>query len=113
VTAEDEREPDYRMSLAAERTFLAYIRTGLALAAAGVAVAGALPDAGAKVLRQAVGFVLVLLGGSVLAFARPRWRAVTAAMRAGRPLPAVRFSAVLSVALTAVIVAAAVVVVLA
>jgi uncharacterized membrane protein YidH (DUF202 family) len=25
---EDEREPDYRMSLAAERTFLAYVRTG-------------------------------------------------------------------------------------
>jgi putative membrane protein len=113
VTAEDEREPDYRMSLAAERTFLAYIRTGLALAAAGVAVAGALPDAGAKVLRQAVGFVLVIIGGSVLAFARPRWRSVTAAMRSGQPLPPFRFGLVLSLALTAVIVGAAVVVVLA
>ena len=39
-----EDEPDYRTSLAAERTYLAYVRTALALLAAGVAVAGALPD---------------------------------------------------------------------
>ncbi|MDT4977714.1 MAG: hypothetical protein QOG98_3472, partial [Pseudonocardiales bacterium] len=43
---DEKREPDYRMSLAAERTYLAYLRTGLALLAAGVAVVGALPDAG-------------------------------------------------------------------
>ena len=43
----EEQEPDYRMSLAAERTYLAYLRTGLALTAAGVAVAGAFPQAGA------------------------------------------------------------------
>jgi putative membrane protein len=110
---EDEREPDYRMSLAAERTFLAYIRTGLALAAAGVAVAGALPNAGVKVLRQVVGFALVVAGGFILAFARPRWKRVTEAMRRGEPLPAPRYSAVLSAGLVAVIVGAAVIVVLA
>jgi putative membrane protein len=110
---EDEREPDYRMSLAAERTFLAYIRTGLALAAAGVAVAGALPDAGAKVLRQVIGLTLVVTGGFVLAIARPRWRSVTAAMRAGEPLPPFRFGAALSVALVAAMAGAAVLVVLA
>ncbi|MDT4961149.1 MAG: putative rane protein [Pseudonocardiales bacterium] len=62
-----EREPDYRMSLAAERTYLAYLRTGLALLAAGVAVVGALPDAGAQLLRRCVGLVLVGVGGTVLA----------------------------------------------
>jgi putative membrane protein len=110
---EDEREPDYRMSLAAERTFLAYVRTGLALAAAGVAVAGALPDAGAKVLRQVVGFALVLMGGFVLGFGRLRWRSVTSAMRRREPLPSFRVGAALSVALVAVLIGAAVVVVLA
>jgi len=110
---EDEHEPDYRMSLAAERTFLAYVRTGLALAAAGVAVAGALPDAGAKGLRQVVGFVLVAIGGLVLGLARPRWKSVTTAMRRGQPLPAFPFGAALSVALIVVIVGAAVIVILA
>ena len=82
-----EREPDYRMSLAAERTYLAYLRTGLALLAAGVAVVGALPNAGAEVLRRCLGLVLVLVGGTVLAVARPRWVAVDRAMRRGEPLP--------------------------
>jgi putative membrane protein len=82
-----EQEPDYRMSLAAERTYLAYLRTGLALLAAGVAVVGALPNAGAEVLRRCVGLVLVVVGGTLLAVARPRWVAVDRAMRRGEPLP--------------------------
>ena len=41
-----ESEPDYRMSLAAERTCLTDVLTALALMAAEVAVVGALPDAG-------------------------------------------------------------------
>jgi putative membrane protein len=83
----EERDPDYRMSLAAERTYLAYLRTGLALVAAGVAVVGALPDAGAEVVRRVVGLWLVLVGGAVLAVARPRWLAVERAMRRAQPLP--------------------------
>ena len=77
-------EPDYRMSLAAERTYLAYVRTALALLAAGVAVAGALPDAGHEGLRRVMGVVLVLAGLLVGATARARWRAVDSSMRRGR-----------------------------
>ena len=55
-------EPDYRMSLAAERTYLAYVRTSLALLAAGVAVVGVLPNAGHLPLRRATGLVLVARG---------------------------------------------------
>jgi putative membrane protein len=75
------------MSLAAERTYLAYVRTSLTLIAAGVAVVGALPDAGQEELRRVIGVLLVALGVAVAATARQRWRSVTAAMRAGRPLP--------------------------
>ena len=75
------------MSLAAERTYLAYLRTGLALMAAGVGVAGALPGAGAKGLRRVIGLVLVLAGVGVLLEARRRWSAVDRAMRRGEPLP--------------------------
>jgi putative membrane protein len=76
------------MSLAAERTYLAYLRTGLALMAAGVGVAGALPDAGAHALRRAIGVILVLAGAGVLVESRRRWIAVERAMRLGEPLPA-------------------------
>jgi len=78
---------DYRMSLAAERTYLAYVRTALALLAAGVAVVGALPDAGHESLRRAAGVVLVLTGLAVAGTARQRWRAVDDAMRRGAALP--------------------------
>jgi putative membrane protein len=82
-----EGEPDYRSSMAAERTYLAYLRTGLALMAAGVAVVGALPDAGAEVLRRIMGIGLILIGAAVLGVARPRWVAIDKAMRRGAPLP--------------------------
>jgi putative membrane protein len=109
----EEQEPDYRMSLAAERTYLAYLRTGLSLVAAGVAVVAALPDAGAEVLRRAVGLWLVLVGGTVLATARPRWVAVNRAMRRGQPLPSSLPMKISGIALVAAAVAAAAVVVIA
>ena len=80
-------EPDYRMSLAAERTYLAYVRTALAFLAGGVAVAGAFPDAGHAGLRRLIGVVLVLIGGFVAVTAGRRLSGVTAAMRSGAPLP--------------------------
>ena len=107
---EGEREPDPRMSLAAERTYLAYLRTGLALTAAGVGVAGALPHAGAETLRRVIGVVLVLVGAFVLGVARLRWKAVDAAMRRGEPLPDNRVIANVSWLLVVVAIAAAVLV---
>jgi len=50
-------QPDYRFTLANERTFLAWIRTALALLAAGVAVVQ-LTGLGSPVLRLAAGLVL-------------------------------------------------------
>ena len=75
------------MSLAAERTYLAYLRTALALSAAGIAVVGALPEAGALQLRRVIGALLVLLAVLVGSTARLRWVEVERAMRAGAPLP--------------------------
>src|SRR6478672_4612998 len=75
------------MSLAAERTYLAYVRTSLALLAGGVAVVGALPNAGHEGLRRAIGIVLVVVGAIVGASARVRWRQVDDAMRRGAALP--------------------------
>ena len=100
------------MSLAAERTYLAYLRTGLAMTAAGVAVAGALPHAGASALRRGVGVALVLAALTMFVIARQRWLAVERAMRRGEPLPRAVPAQLLAWVLV-VVAAAAVVIVLA
>jgi putative membrane protein len=84
------------MSLAAERTYLAYVRTALALLAGGVAVVGALPEAEYPGLRRAIGSLLVLLGLLVAGGARARWRQVDSAMRRGEPLPRTRVGTTVS-----------------
>lgn len=108
---QEEQEPDYRMSLAAERTYLAYLRTGLALTASGVAVAGAFPEAGALLLRRVVGVVLVLSGAGIAWGGRRRFRAVQAAMRRGEPLPGTGLVQALGWVLVAVALTAAALVV--
>jgi putative membrane protein len=109
----EQPNPDYRMTLAAERTYLAYVRTGLALTAGGVAVAGALPHAGAEGLRRGLGIALVVIGGAVFATARRRWTAVTRAMQHGEPLPPPRLGLAVSVLLVLAAAAAVAVVILA
>jgi putative membrane protein len=96
--AESGSEPDYRVSLALERTYLSYVRTALALLAAGVAVVGAFPDAGYLALRRTIGVVLVVAGLVLAAGARVRWRQVDAAIRRGDPLPRSRLGLPIAVA---------------
>jgi putative membrane protein len=87
---------DYRFTLANERTFLAWIRTALALVAGGVAAAKAL-DFDHEVWRWVIA-VPPMAAGTVLAFeAQRRWRLYEREMRAGRPLPAERRVAVVGV----------------
>lgn len=75
--AGQDREPDYRMSLAAERADLAYVRTCIGMTAGGVAVASALPSAGALILRRALGIGLIARSAALIVFARTRFTAVS------------------------------------
>src|SRR6476661_4070594 len=55
-------DPDYRFTLANERTFLSWIRTALALIAGGVAVVQLVPDFGFPGSRRIVGALLAGMG---------------------------------------------------
>nr|WP_237742808.1 DUF202 domain-containing protein [Actinopolymorpha alba] len=81
------REPDYRFTLANERTFLAYLRTALALGAAGVAAMQFLTAVHHEWVRRLIGVVLAVAGIAASAGAYARWRANVKAMRREAPLP--------------------------
>ncbi|MFE4173098.1 YidH family protein [Streptomyces sp. NPDC056909] len=108
----DEGEtPDYRFSLANERTFLAWIRTALALVGGGFAVDQFLPD-----LRWGVrvGLAVALLAAGALCSLRAvnHWVRCELAMRRGEDLPVSGFPTLLSLAVGVVAVVMAVIVVL-
>ncbi|UZI32797.1 YidH family protein [Streptomyces sp. VB1] len=98
---DDGDTPDYRFSLANERTFLAWIRTALALIGGGFAVDQFLPD-----LADAVrtGLALAVIGTGALCALRAvhHWVRCERAIRKGEDLPATAFPAVLSVLVTLV-----------
>ncbi len=89
--------PDYRFSLANERTFLAWIRTGLALIAGGLACAQFLPPLPIRYLREVISLALLVLGAIVALRAVDHWARIERAMRTGTELPASRFPAVLAI----------------
>lgn len=101
-------EPDYRFSFANERTFLAWIRTSIAILAAGVAldvVELSIPEHAKKML----GIILVCTSIVIAVVAWFRWAISEIAIRESRPLPAFRFG----VALSGVTVTAAIIVLIA
>lgn len=102
---EEGSEPDYRFTLANERTFLAWIRTALALLAAAVAIVQLLPAFRPTELRHVIGGLLAAAGLVLSATTYSRWRANQRAMRTGRPLPRPWVAPLLTVTLTAVAVA--------
>jgi putative membrane protein len=103
------QEPDPRFSLANERTFLAWVRTALAMFAGGVALhALSVPATGW--LRGILVVVLIGVGGLVCLLAMVRWARIERSMRLREPLPSFGLGMVLT--LTLVLVAVLLVVVL-
>ncbi|MGP4020421.1 YidH family protein [Saccharopolyspora sp. 5N708] len=99
----DGTEPDPRFTLANERTFLAWIRTALALMAAGVGVEALnAVSVQPNPLRTALAVLLLLSGVLCSATAFTRWMITERALRCGRPLPAPRLAPVLGYGLGAI-----------
>jgi putative membrane protein len=97
-------EPDPRFTLANERTFLAWLRTSLALMAGGVGVEAlnVVVPGGKTPLQTVLAIVLLLTGVLCSAGAFGRWVATERALRTGEPLPVPKLAAFLGYALAAV-----------
>ncbi|MFE7504107.1 YidH family protein [Promicromonospora sp. NPDC057488] len=94
-------EPDARFSLANERTFLAWIRTSLALVAGGVALETLGLDLQPG-LRLAASIVLIVAGTLLPLIAWVWWMRIERALRSGSPLPATIVGVVLAVVVAVV-----------
>lgn len=79
--------PDYRFSLANERTFLAWIRTALALIAGAVGIDQFASHLGSPLTRLVLALVLFFAGGALAATAYTRWARAENAMRHEADLP--------------------------
>ncbi|MGI5243019.1 YidH family protein [Dactylosporangium sp. CA-139066] len=94
-------EPDARFSFANERTFLAWIRTSLALIAGGVA----LESLGLRLqpgLRLAASLLLIVSGVAVPVHAWFHWARSERALRREEPLPSPLLSVPLGVAVAVI-----------
>lgn len=99
-------DPDYRFSLANERTFLAWIRTALAILAGGVLLEEFSRSIGPHILIVILAVVLAVVSALLAGLAFVRWRGNEIAMRRRTRLPlttAIPFLAAVALAVAAII----------
>lgn len=96
------QEPDYRFTLANERTYLAYLRTALACYAGGLSAVQFLDLGPDRWPARIIGVVLVTAGIVTTAGAFRRWQQNLIAMRRGSPLPVTRLPLMLGATIAVV-----------
>jgi putative membrane protein len=98
-------DPDARFLLSNERTFLAWVRTSLAVLAGGIALTQLGHDSKAQ---NAIGIVVIILGGLMAIVGYMRFNAADKAIRRGQlPLtgyePLIQAGAIVTVALALIV----------
>lgn len=91
------KTPDDRFSLANERTFLAWIRTSLALRAGAVAIDQLAPNIAPQPVRIVLCVVLSIIGAGLATLASRRWAQMEAALRNDQALPFLMIANALSI----------------
>lgn len=99
-------DPDYRFTLANERTFLAWIRTALALSAGGLAALTVLDDVRGE---EVLGIGLLVISFLTAATSYRRWALNERAMRLNAPLPPSRLPLLMAIGVAIVALVAAVI----
>lgn len=110
---EEGKNPDYRFSLANERTYLAWIRTALAILAGAVLLKQVAASLLSHRLVMVTSVGLALLAGAIGVLAYLQWRRNEHAMRLERALPRSVLMPVLTAAVAAVAGVASILVVVA
>lgn len=109
----DGRDPDPRFSLANERTFLAWVRSGLALIALGIAVATFVSTTETRGASVLLAVSLIVLGGALSAVSWLRWIQVERALRHGRGIPPTTLGLALAIGIAVLAVVAVITVLIA
>lgn len=79
--------PDERFTLASERTFLAWMRSSLALLAGGIAVVQLVPEWSTGWVRTTLGLILITTAAASALVGMRRWLQVKKALEDGAPMP--------------------------
>ncbi|WP_315709715.1 YidH family protein [Brenneria uluponensis] len=90
------KTPDYRFTLANERTFFAWIRTALALMAGAVGIEQFSPQLSSAELRIGISTLLLVAASAMGFMAWRRWRRNEYAMRLENNLPYTRTLVILA-----------------
>ncbi|WP_072691416.1 YidH family protein [Rhodococcus marinonascens] len=104
----DKDRPDERFTLASERTFLAWMRSSLALLAGGIAIEHLVPGFSTQLVRTTLGLILIGLAAAAALVGMRRWYQVEKALREDAPMPPPHELWLFSVTLIAVAIGAAV-----
>ncbi len=99
---EQGQDPDYRFSLANERTYLAWIRTALALLAGAIGIDQLMPDLADPAIRILISSFLCVCSGLLALFAYRRWAQNERAIRNNSQLTYTSFLKVISTVLVAI-----------
>lgn len=91
-------DPDPRFTLANERTFLAWVRTSMAMILGAIVVASLLPSVDTfRDLTIPIAVLLGLLGSGLAIWAWFRWRETELSLRLGKSLPLSRVLLLLAI----------------